>query len=377
MITAEVVRDPQCIESLRSPWERLYAERASEPSTSWAWSRAILRNHLAGSRDWFTVVLRRNAEVAAIIPMMATRVRVLGNEIVALTPIQEQNNTHSDLLIGADGDLLGAWLDELDKLEPRWDLLSMSRLLDGSPLLRALESELTRRRQPFHLRAEQPSYHLRLPSTFEEYLAARSGKFRSHLKRADKRLAASGEVAFEVVESALHIGDRFDELLAIERGSWKHEHGTAISAVPHQAGFYRDLSVAAADAGMLHLSFLRLGGVAVAYNLGLIARGRYYYLKTSYLKEFREHGVATIGRARLIRELIGRGIRDFDFPAEPYEWERQWTDEARWHRSLQFFNRGLRGRLLWLVSALRNRTRRRHAGEIVHSDARALRATES
>ena len=377
MITGEVVRGPQCLDSLRVPWERLYGEREREPSTSWAWSRAILRNHLAGNRDWFTVVLRRNAEVAAIIPMLSTRTRVLGNEIVALQPIQEQNNTHSDLLIGADGELLGAWLDELEKIEPRWDLLNMSRLLEGSPLLSALESELRRRRQPFHVRVEQPSYHLRLPANFDEYLAARSGKFRSHLKRAEKRFMATGNVAFEVVDAAADVEARYEELLGIERGSWKHEHGTAISAMPHQAGFYRDLSVAAREAGMLHLSFLRLDGVAVAYNLGILAGGRYYYLKTSYLQQYREQGVATIGRARLIRELIGRGIRDFDFPAEPYEWERQWTDEARWHRSLQLFNRGLRGRWLWLMSALRNRLRKGRRREIVYSDARALHAPES
>ena len=40
---------------------------------------------------------------------------------------------------------------------------------------------------------------------------------------------------------------------------------------------------------MLHLSFLRVNGEAVAYNLGLIAGSRYYYLKTSYRQRHREY----------------------------------------------------------------------------------------
>jgi CelD/BcsL family acetyltransferase involved in cellulose biosynthesis len=291
--------------------------------------------------------------------------------------VQEKNNTHSDLLIGAGHELVGAWLDELYRLDRPWDMLHMSRLLEDSPLLHELEAELRRRRVPYRLRLEQPSFHLRLPSSFDEYLAARSGKFRNHLKRAEKRLAAAGTVKFEVVDAAADIETAYAAMLDVERDSWKHAHGTAISAVAHQSGFYRDLCVAAGESGTLHLTFLRVEDVVVAYDFGLLAGGRYYYLKTSYRQAWREFGVATVGRARLIRDLIARGVAEFDFPAEPYEWEKQWTDGARWHRSLLLFNRGLRGRLLWLLSALRDRMRGARTRRIEFSDPRALRPTES
>jgi CelD/BcsL family acetyltransferase involved in cellulose biosynthesis len=75
----------------------------------------------------------------------------------------------------------------------------------------------------------------------------------------------------------------------------------------------------------------------VAYNLGLIENGTYYYLKTSYDQAERPYSPATFLRAKLVEELIGRGVKYVDFPAEPYEWERQWTDEVRWHRSVTLF----------------------------------------
>lgn len=372
MITAEVLPASSGLDALRDAWERLYGEREREPSVSFGWSRAIMRNHLAGRGDWFTMLLRRDGDVRAIVPMLTVREKLFGRDVLTLQPFAEKNNTHSDLLMGEEQELVAAWIDELYRLERPWDMLHMSRLLEDSPLLAALETELRRRGAPHRVRLEQPSFHLPLPASFADYLAARSGKFRNYLKRAEKKLHAAGRVEF-VVTGAIADDSAFDEMLAIERDSWKHAHGTAISAVAHQAGFYRDLCAAARESGTLHLSFLRLDGVAVAYNLGVIVSGRYYYLKTSYRQAQRELGVATVGRAKLIEELIARGVREMDFPAEPYEWETQWTDSARWHRSLLVFNRGLRGRLLWLLSALRDRVRGARVRRIEFSDARALR----
>ncbi len=377
MITAEILQASQGVEALRGPWDELFRDKGREPSLSWSWSQAIMRNHLAHDRDWFTMILRRDRKPAAIVPMSATRMRAFGLEFVLIQPIQERNNTHSDLLMGSDPELVEAWLDELMRLPLRWDVLALSRMLEDSTLLGTLEVALARRGQPHHVRLEQPSYYLPLPATFDDYLSARSGKFRSYLRRAGKRLDATGVVSFEVVDSGADLGARFEEMLAIERGSWKHQHGTAISAVAHQTGFYRDLCAGAREAGMLHLSFLRVDGVAVAYNLGVIVGGCYYYLKTSYLDAWREHGVATIGRARLIGHLIERGCRAFDFPAEPYEWEKQWADDLRWHRSLRVFRKGPRGRLIALATKLHDALRRRGRREIVYTDARALRAPES
>ena len=373
MITAEVLPATHGLENLRAAWDRLFGEAGREPSLSWAWSRAIMRNHLAGNVDWFTMVLRRDRQPAAIIPMQATRHRAFGFELVTLQPIQERNNTHTDLLMGADPQLLDAWLDELAKLPFRWDVITLARLLEGSPLLKELENALRRRRQNYRARLEQPSYYLALPDSFDTYLAARSGKFRNYLKRAEKKLTTAGVVTFDVIDDA-DVGAGYEEMLAIERASWKHAHGTAISAVAHQTGFYRDLCSGAREAGMLHLSFLRLDGAAVAYNLGVIVGGRYYYLKTSFVESWKDHGVATIGRARLIRHLIESGCREFDFPAEPYEWEKQWADVVRWHRSLFVFRKGLRGRLVALAMTLRDRARSRRRREIIYSNARDLRA---
>jgi CelD/BcsL family acetyltransferase involved in cellulose biosynthesis len=161
----------------------------------------------------------------------------------------------------------------------------------------------------------------------------------------------------------------YNAVLEIERSSWKHEHGTAITAVSHQSGFYRDLCRGALSSGRLHLQWLTLDGKPVAYNLGYVRNASYHYLKTSYDAKFRQLSPATYLRARLIASLIERGVRHFDFPGEPYEWEAQWTDSIRWRKVITVYRRTLRGRMLALLDRLRHR--RSRARTVRHVDPRA------
>jgi CelD/BcsL family acetyltransferase involved in cellulose biosynthesis len=356
VIDVEIRRPASSIDDLRDDWEALYRRSGREPAVSFEWCRAVVRNHPASRDGWFLVILRRAGLVVGLVPMTTRRERWLGRSVTVLQLLEDKYSTHSDLLLdGDDGDLVGAWLDALaSPAAGPWDLLELSRMLEQSPLVGTITSELARRGAAHRRRLERPSYYLPLPDSYKAYLAQRSGKLRNYLKRAEKKLAAEGAVTFTRVQPADPLDQAYDELLTIERQSWKHERGTAISVKPGQDGFYRDLVETAQQAGTLHLTFLRLSGVAIAYNLGLASGRTYFYTKTSYCQSYRAHGAASIGRARLIEELIGEGCTALDFPGEPYEWEQQWTDAVRWHQSLLVFNKTLTGRAIGLTLRARD-----------------------
>jgi CelD/BcsL family acetyltransferase involved in cellulose biosynthesis len=378
-VTAEVWPATRPVEPLRDAWDALFSSRPHQPCVSFAWATALMRNHLAARSDWFIVVLRRNERIVGIVPMMTVEERLLGSRVVTLQPIHELYKTHGDLLLSEPGEeLVNAWLSALRQVEARWDLLRMSRILERDALAGSLEHALRRQQLRYRLRVEAPSFHLPLPASYAEYLTQRSGKFRNHLKRAEKKLLALGKLELIRTATAAALDRDYAELLAIERHSWKHEHGTAISAVSHQAGFYRDLCQSAMAAGMLHLTLLSLQGAAIAYNLGLVVNGCYFYLKTSYRQEHRLNGAATVGRAKLIESIIAEGVTEFDFPGEPYEWEQQWTGDLRWHRSLLVYNETLTGRVVGLANALKDCVRRgRDERKVVFADARELKAPDA
>jgi hypothetical protein len=94
--------------------------------------------------------------------------------------------------------------------------------------------------------------------------------------------------------------------------------------------------------------------------------GRYSYLKTSYDERHRALGPATFLRARLIESLMDDRLREFDFPGEPYEWERQWTTTYHWHKTVTIYNRTPKGVALRWLDKLKARSKRQPV--LTHSD---------
>ena len=376
MIHIELLSTPASLSGFQADWERLFKARPHEPSTSFEWTQALRENHLKGDDEFFLLVGRQDQRVCTLVPLVRERLRLGGLPLTSLRVISEMYNTHSDFLCDKlDEGMMAALLESFRTEARPWDVMRFTRVLEGSVLDRALAGALPRSGLISRSRLEPPSFFLALPNTFDEYLRTRSGKFRNYLRRMEKGFQASGKVRLIKIVAPGAFAQAYEDLLSLEKASWKHEHGTAISAVAHQRGFYHDMARGALDAGRLHLTFLQLDQLPVAYNLGLISHGQYHYLKTSFHEAYRRHGVATISRARLIRMLIDEGIKEFDFPGEPYEWEAQWTDKVRWHRSVVVYNKTVMGRIYRTLTGIRDRVRRKLPERTVaYCDPKALRA---
>jgi CelD/BcsL family acetyltransferase involved in cellulose biosynthesis len=353
----------------RAAWERLFDAAPNEPSTSYEWTDALSRSHLSPGDRFILLKVRSGPDPIAFVPLVARSERLVGLPVVVLSPISEWYNTHSSILARErTREVADAVVDAMAGLGVRWDLFQMSRLLDEDPLLDHLRASLVQRGSSFEIRQIDPSYLLALPNSFDAFLAARSAKFRNHLKRTRRRINALPSATVIEWDQLADFDEAYEMLLTVEKNSWKQANGTAITAIERQTNFYRNMSRGAASAGRLHLHFLMIDGAPVAYNLGCVVGDRYSYLKTSFDETVRSLGASTYLRAHLVESLIAHKLRWLDFPAEPYEWERQWTETVRWHRSIVIYNSTWSARLLSGI----NRVRRRQAAkpQFAHGDTR-------
>jgi CelD/BcsL family acetyltransferase involved in cellulose biosynthesis len=370
-ISTTVVEGFGGLPALREPWEDLFRAREHEPSASFEWTEAMVRNHVRPGDRCFLVTLFARQAVVGIVPLVLRTFPLMGMPIRILAPLSEEYNTHSDLLLRDTSEaMMRALMAAIAPLAPRWDLFRLARLVDEAPLERALKGAAVRRGLWFQERPGLPAYVLDLPVSFEAYLGSRSAKFRNYLKRIERKVETAG-AGVDVVSESADLSAGFEALLAVERSSWKQAHGSSIVAVERQTAFYRDLCEGALAAGRLHLQWLTLGGVPVAYNLGYVRQGCYHYLKTSYDHAYRQSSPSTYLRARLIESLIGQGVTRLDFPGEPYEWERQWTDAFRWRRVLSFYARTPGGLLLFAADRWKHRGK--GTAKLFHVDPRASR----
>lgn len=364
-LEVETIADLPSGDLLATAWEELYAAGHHEPSTSLEWSRALLQSHVKADDRVFTMVVRDGGRIVAIAPVVIQRERLLGPFAVAtLTPLSEKYRTHSDIVGECHRpEVVNALFGAFDALPCAWDFFHVGRVLESGRLAAGLNGFLGSARLKRRVRREFPSFQIPLTGSYESFLASRSSKFRNYLRRKQRQLEALGKIEVLRVGHGLGLDRAFGDLLAVDEKSWKHAHGTAITAVPRQQVFYRRIAEESHRRGRLHLTIMYLDGRPIAFNLGLLQGDRYYYLKTSYDETLRQAGVATVFRARLVESLIGDGLKWLDFPGEPYQWEEQWTDEFRWHESFLVFNRGAHAFLCRMLVALHDLFQRRSRGD--------------
>jgi CelD/BcsL family acetyltransferase involved in cellulose biosynthesis len=348
-VSAQIVDAETGITTFAGEWDRLFTSVGAEPTTSLEWTRALVRHYVGGEDRAFVIRLARGGEAVGFVPLLARPVRIFRVRCIRLTPISEIFNTHSDLLVERSADVIDALLDGLRRLDLRWDFLRLSRVLHSNALGPLLMQRARIHGWGCHAHDARPAYHLPLPATFDEYFEARSAKFRNHARRMEKKLRATGAVRVVEITDPTGFEAAFEDLLHVERASWKESRGISIHAGARRQAFYRDWGPAAAAAGRLHVQLLTLGGEPIAHNIGYVVDGCYYYLKTSYAAARRPLSPATFLRLRLIERLIEQGITQVDLPGNPYEWERQWTDVMRPQATMTIYPRHIRGRLLgWL-----------------------------
>ncbi len=356
MIQYEIITEEETFYHYKDIWNNLFSSSTAEVSTSFEWTDALLATHLKEKDVFVLIVFRDSKEVVGIAPLIVSKREKMGMSITTLSPVSEYYNTHSDILLKNFSDeMIDVFLKAIFNIKYNWDIFRMGRLVETNPIVSIIGSNLSRIQSNHIIENEEPSFCTTFAGSYKDYLEERSGKFRNYLKRIEKKLQKKGEINVYDYKTFSNISTAYEKLLLVEKNSWKHKHDTAISSVKKQEDFYRKLCDGASKEGRLHLNFLYLNRKPVAYNIGLIKDRKYMYIKTSYDESLKQLSPATLLRAKLIEELIANKITFFDFPGEPYAWEKQWADELQWHKSILIFNQTLKAKIYSHYLALKDK----------------------
>lgn len=367
MIKVEKISEPKQLLKFEKVWDDLYNSSSSEASVSFEWTYALLTTHLQQNDSFILILLLDKDTIVGILPLVITERKKFGQKLTTLLPISEYYNTHSDFLLRKFDDvLLRKIIKSLFQLERKWDVFRIGNILESNPIINAMIISLEKSSFKYEIKQQEPSFFIHLNNTYDEYLKKRSSKFRNYLRRMGKKLGEQGNINLVTHHDYDDISVAYEQLLEIEKNSWKQTHGTSISSISMQEEFYKSLIVGSFLKGRLHLLLMFLDQKPIAYNLGLINNGTYLYLKTSYDESYRKFGPSTVLRAELIQMLINNGIKLFDFPGEPYEWEKQWTEELRWHKSLVIYNTTIKATALRAYHKIRGKREAVEPSKKVH-----------
>jgi CelD/BcsL family acetyltransferase involved in cellulose biosynthesis len=351
---AQALKSPLHLEELRgraafmelaAEWDAL----ADAVAPGQAFHRhAFLRiwlDNFAPLADVRVLVLRGpDGRVEAGLPLVWERTRLYGAPVRQLAAAANAHSCRFDLLARAPREAASALWAHL-AAQRDWDVLRLTDVPEGGAGWRLLE-EARRAGAPAGTWESLQSPWFPLPESHEAFLGTLQARFRANVRRRRKKLEEKGRVTFERVEGGAELMERLEEGFLLEASGWKGRRGTAMAQDPATRGFYMELARNAAYEGTLALYFLRLDRRPVAFHFGLQRDGRYLLLKPGYDEGLKECSPGQLLMEEVVRDLVGRGVREFDFLGPDMVWKRDWTDRVRAHAWLYVFRDGAFGRAL-------------------------------
>ncbi len=335
------INRPEQLETYRVVWQALFGEtpRATLFQTL-DWLLAYWQAFGGQQQLKVLVVTARNTPIG-ILPLTVVQEPTRVGRVRTLTyPLSAWGSFYGPIGPHSTATLLAA-MRHLTETPRDWDLLDL-RWVDRD---QADRGRTRRVMQWTGLKATERIWkscaQIDMDGTWDDYLAARQGRFRNELRRSWKRVAARGEVTY-VHHRPLSLmsgdgdprWDLFDACRCVAERSWQGSSTTG-NTLNHSEvrEFFRSAHAVAAKQGMLDVHLMFLGDRPVAFTYNYHHQGYVFGLRTGYDPEFADAGLGKVVRARTIRTAFEQGDQTFDLGPDYLPSKRPWlTRIARSYR---------------------------------------------
>ncbi len=338
-LQVEIVDDVEGFDRLREEWQGLHARTVPRNVfSSFVWSRTWWRYFGTGRRP-FLVVVRDRDRLLALAPLELSRLHLGPFSVRALQIIGTAGVPSRGMGLADRADFLvePGRSDALDQLvrsiveEQAWDVLLLRGVPESSPTLRALESKLRTERVFLRRRRRSNSFVLALPATWDAFVASKSAKWRKTYRAQTNRAERAGRVDYarHFPCSPQDLERSWEQLLAINLDSWKAGRGTGLLQLDALRAFFREVTAAAAEEGLLDLTLARLDGEPFAYELYLSTPETAGAYDGAYRRKMAHLSPGILITGFLIRDSIERGMKSFDFMRGDEPYKQRWGGEER------------------------------------------------
>jgi CelD/BcsL family acetyltransferase involved in cellulose biosynthesis len=174
-------------------------------------------------------------------------------------------------------------------------------------------------------------------------LARLSRKHRQRVASSLRKLAARGEVQFELYQQlgADELEPLLRRFLAVEDRSWKGKAGTSILRTPGAADFMLQQARWLAEQSQLWLAFLRCGGRDVAACYQILGKSVLHSFKIGYDEDFDRFSPGHLLHYHLLEAIhADRSVQAVDYIGAMTEYHASWRPETYPFARLAFSPQG-------------------------------------
>ena len=198
--------------------------------------------------------------------------------------------------------------------------VAMRQVIRGSALADALASVAGEGRFSMNTVEESTSAVVEVPDGWAAYEATRSGE-QLHPLRKRRRMKKDGTWEYRAAHAEAGFDDAWEQLLHVERHSWKQAAGTSIVNEAGASAFYGAVARGHVAEGRLRLHLLTRNGVPVAHTFGVVHGRTYYLLKHSYDEAHRQFSPGFQLMWHVMQECVAEGCDRLDLLGDVMTWK--------------------------------------------------------
>lgn len=366
-VDIEILKDREAYAALRDVWNKMAIEdpeslRGLDSTSTYEWFEAILEA-FPEAGDPSIVIARQDSRIVGLLPILINRAGKFGPNI--FLPTEEYGGRNGPLMNHqTDPRIFEALFTGLDIACPGWVTFQMTLVPDSAvaSTVRACCDEDAYSVVRGDL---QESLFFPIGSDEESVWSGIGKDIKQRIRKSERMLGEKGQLT-RIDMAALGAEDA-DSLLGwileIERQSWKHRAGTAITNHPRQERFYRALLPRALRSGLLCGQLLLVDGKPASYLLGLRRGGVYIDLKNSFADEFASASPSHATRYQVALSLLREGVQRFDFMGviEPFKTRYSTSNQTYARQTWVIYNRTWKAAVVRRLRQLKHWLKRFHS----------------
>jgi len=312
------------IDELREGWCRILEGKAQGSVTqTWHWNKTWIDVY-GKERDLYTLCAYENGKLCGIAPLAFSKnpvkhFGILGYRTMwflgsGKTRERSVLSDYLDFIIekGKEEGFIAGFVEYM-KNYPDWDEIILENVSCESLSPGLLKKHCSRGGLMCDIVGRVPSFLIKLPSTWENYLGSISSGLRYRIKRGREEFDRLGGV-YILIKDEKELDNAFRDLGKLHQERWTSKGEPGAFASEEWKTFHARLMKNIFKEGWLKLCFLRLNGVPLAANYNFAYNNKIHYFQSGMVPHENKHvRPGLLLHSFCIEEAINEGFEEYDF----------------------------------------------------------------
>lgn len=348
-LTVDIINDLSELANIEPHWNALLSQSHGDPVFgSYAWYRTWWEVFLGKEDLPVLFVVRKKDELLGVTGFYLAQDKMGIINTRNLKPIGIPLADYFDFLVREKNrhQVVEKIIDHQMR-QPGWDVLILRHIKQDSPLINLLINLAGKHNDIVVIEDGIPCPLIRLEDSFETFQQKRiNTKNRKKYRWQMKKLAALGEIKFEMILDRAEISKNLPYLVELENKSWKGAQGVGIFSSSQKKEFFSRISDRLAEQGKVALHLLWHNSRLISYNYCFLAGDTLYFYNTAFDPDYGRYSPGTLAFLDLIKWCHDMKIKTIDMLRGQYGYKTLWCDRVTENVNLHLFSRSLKGRIL-------------------------------